>query len=99
MSSCAVALRGSAVRIGTMSSKCSTSFSMPDDGDVDLRQRGDQAGVAFVGDDDDAAGLGHGDVGAGDAHVGVQEVGPQLAARELHQLRDVRRLAGLRPRC
>ena len=64
-----------------------------DDGDVNLGQRRDQAGIAFVGDDDQAAGFGDGDVRAGDAHLGVEEFGAQLAARELHQLGDVGRLA------
>ncbi len=64
-----------------------------DDGDVNLGQRRDQARIAFVGDDDEAAGFGDGDVGAGDAHLGVEELGAQLAARELHQLGDVGRLA------
>ncbi len=64
-------------------------FFQPDNRDVDARQGGDQAGIAFVGDDDDAAGVGDGDVCAGDAHVSVEKLGAQLAAGELDQLGDV----------
>ena len=46
------------------------------------RQRGQHAAVALVGDEDDGAGLGDGEVGAGDAHVGpVELLAQQLAGR------------------
>ena len=60
-----------------------------DQGDVNLRQRGDQTGVALVGDQDDAAGLGHGHVAAGDAHVRLEKLGPQFLARHLDQARNI----------
>ena len=59
------------------------------EGHVDARQCGHQTGVAFVGDQADAAGFGHGEVGARDAHVGVHVFLAQLAASHLDQLLDV----------
>ena len=60
-----------------------------DDGHMHPGQGGHQAGVALVGDGEDGPGLGHGDVGAGDAHVRLQELPAQLLAGHLDQPRDV----------
>ena len=65
------------------------------DGHVDAGKGRHQAGVALVGDDDEAAGFRHGDVGARDPHVRLQELGAELGAGELHQLGDVRGLTRL----
>ena len=48
--------------------------------DMHAGQRGDHAGVAFVGHEADSAGFGHGEVHAGNAHVGFGELAAQLAA-------------------
>ena len=62
------------------------------DGDVHAGQGGDQAGVALVGHQADGAGLGDGEVGAADAHVGFGVLAAQLAAGDLDQALDVRGL-------
>ena len=56
---------------------------------MNFGEGGDEAGVAFVGDDDDAAGFGDGDVGAGDAHFSGEKFGTQFVAGELDELRNI----------
>ena len=57
------------------------------DDDVDPGQTLGQVAVALVGDDDRAAGLGHQEVGAGDADVGVDILLAQDFARLFHEIR------------
>ena len=57
--------------------------------DMHAGQRGDHAGVAFVGHEADSAGFGHGEVHAGNAHVGFGELAAQLAAGHAHEAGDV----------
>ena len=54
--------------------------------DVDARQKLGEIAIAFIGDDDGAAGLGDQEIGAGDAHIGAQEFIAQHAARLGDQL-------------
>jgi hypothetical protein len=63
----------------------------PHDRDVDARERGDDARVALIGEDDERAGLGDRDVRARDAEVRRQELLPELAARDRDEPRDVGR--------
>ena len=52
-------------------------------GHVHARQGRHQAAVALVGDKADGAGLGDGEIGAGDAHVGLEKCLAQLAPGHL----------------
>ncbi len=61
----------------------------PHQGHVDPGQGSGEAGIAFVADNAQGAGLGDGEVGPGDAHVGGEESLAQLPAGHLHQVGDV----------
>ena len=52
-----------------------------------------QPGVSFIRNDDQRSGLRHCDIRAGNPHFGFEKLGSQLAARKLHQFRNVRLLA------
>jgi len=58
-------------------------------GNVDPGQGGGQPGIALVGDDADGARGGDGEVGPGNAHVGLAVPGPKLPAGHLDELLDV----------
>ena len=57
---------------------------------VDTGQGGHQAGVALVGDQADTAGLCHGEVRSGNAHVRFNVFLPQFASGHFDQLLDFR---------
>ncbi len=84
-----MALRGRAFRMGPHVGEPLDQLLHPDHRHLDARERGDEAGVPLVRDHDERPGLGHRDVGAGDAHVGRQELLAQLAPGHGHELRDV----------
>ena len=55
----------------------------PEDRDVARRQEGRGAGAPGAGDQDEAAGLGHGEIGAREADLGVGDETPQRGAGAL----------------
>ncbi len=63
--------------------------------DMDPGQRGHETQVALVGTGSHHAGFGNGEVGAGDAHVGIDVFRTQFAAGDLDKLLDVRTLLDL----
>ena len=62
-----------------------------EDRDVHARERGDEPPVPLVGDQADRAGLGDGEVRAGDADVRLEEDLSELATRGLGQRSQLRR--------
>ncbi len=58
-------------------------------GDVNARQRGDEASVALVGDNPDRSRLGDGEIGSGDAHIGLEECLAKLLPGDLDHAVDV----------
>ena len=80
-------------RNSARSSSLGKTFSMPSRATCIFGQRGGQAGIAFVFRDGNHAGLGDGEICAGDAHVGLAVFLPHDAAGDHRQLlRIVRRL-------
>ena len=72
--------------------RCSTRgiiFSMPIEAMCSCGRLTRQVGVALVGADDDGAGLGDGEIGAGHAGVGLEEIRPRGLPLALRQVVDV----------
>lgn len=60
-----------------------------DQRNMDRRQRGDQARVALIADDDESAGLGDGQVSAGNPDVRLGEISPHFLAGDLDHFPDI----------
>ncbi len=87
-----VALLGRTLRIRRADCQVGDQLVQAHQGHVHPGQGGHQSGVAFVADDSQGTGLGHGKIGPADAHIGRQKGLAQFPAGHLDQGPDVIRL-------